>query len=120
MKRFVLALAGTIMSAVVSGGHAADLAAGKAVFEKFNCASCHGADARTSVDPVYPILAGQHADYLRHTLKAYKRGASGSAPTANLRTNPVMSAFAVQLSDEDIENVAAWLAAQSSELSVRQ
>ena len=120
MKRFMLALASAILASVMSVGYAADLAAGKAVFYKFNCASCHGADGRTAVDPLYPILAGQHADYLRHTLKAYQRGAAGSAATANVRTNPVMSALVGQLSDEDIEQVAAWLAAQPSELGVRQ
>jgi cytochrome c553 len=120
MKRFMLVLVGTLLTVLVATSYAADLGAGKAVFDKFNCASCHGADARTAVDPIYPILAGQPADYLRHTLNAYKRGASGSPSTANVRINPVMSAFAMQLSDEDIENVAAWLAAQPSELGVRQ
>jgi cytochrome c553 len=120
MNRFMFALVASTLVAAVSPVHAADLAAGKVVFDKFNCASCHGADARTGVSPTYPILAGQYADYLRHTLTAYKRGASASPPTANVRTNPIMSAFALQLSDEDINNVAAWLAVQPSELRVRQ
>ena len=120
MNRFMLALVAHTLVAAMSTVHAADLAAGKIVFEKFNCASCHGAEGRTALSPAYPVLAGQYADYLRHTLKAYKRGAAGSPPSANVRTNPIMSAFALPLTDEDIKNVAAWLAAQPSELGVRQ
>lgn len=123
MKRRLIAsaacLAGLLLLAAAPA-RSQDLAAGKAVFDKFNCASCHGADARTSVQPEYPILAGQHADYLEHALNAYKRGASGSPATANVRKNPIMGAFATQLSDQDIRNVAAWLAAQPGPLSVRR
>ncbi|MFY3549809.1 c-type cytochrome [Achromobacter insolitus] len=120
MNRYMLALAGATLAMTGVVAQAQDLAAGKAVFDKFNCASCHGADAKTAVDPAYPTLAGQHADYLVHALKAYKRGASGSAATANVRKNPIMGAFATQLSDQDISNVAAWLAAQPSDLGVRK
>ncbi|MBO9354517.1 c-type cytochrome [Bordetella petrii] len=120
MKRYMLTLAGAILAAAGCAAQAQDLAAGKAVFDKFNCASCHGADAKTPVDPSYPILAGQHADYLEQALRSYKRGAAGSPATANVRKNPIMGAFAAQLSDQDIEHVAAWLAAQPSDLGVRQ
>ena len=120
MNRTMLALAGATLAIWGSAASAQDLSAGKAVFEKFNCASCHGADAKTAVDPAYPTLAGQHADYLAHALKAYKRGASGSAATANVRKNPIMGAFATQLSDQDISNVSAWLATLPSDLGVRR
>ena len=119
MNRTMLALAGATLAMAGAAAQAQDLAAGKAVFDKFNCASCHGADAKSAVDPAYPTLAGQHADYLVHALKAYKRGASGSAATANVRKNPIMGAFAAQLSDQDINNVAAWLSSQPSDLGVR-
>lgn len=120
MQRYTLTLAGAILAVAGCAAQAQDLAAGKAVFDKFNCASCHGADAKTSVDPSYPILAGQHADYLEQALKSYKRGAAGAPATANVRKNPIMGAFATQLSDQDIEQVSAWLAAQPSDLGVRR
>lgn len=119
MKRVSSAFVALALAAGARGVHAADLAAGRAVFEKLNCASCHGADAKTSVDPAYPVLAGQHADYLAHALKAYQRGAAG-ATVANSRKNPVMGAFAVQLSAKDIQDVSAWLASLPSDLAVRQ
>ena len=120
MKRYMLTLAGVILASAGGVAQAQDLAAGKAVFDKFNCASCHGADAKTSVDPSYPVLAGEHEDYLIQALKSYKRGAAGMPATANVRKNPIMGAFAAQLSDQDIEHVAAWLAAQPSDLGVRK
>ena len=40
-----------------AAAQAQDLAAGKAVFDKFNCAFRHGADAKTAVDPAHPTLA---------------------------------------------------------------
>ncbi len=36
-----------------------------------NCASCHGADFNSPIDPSYPKLAGQHADYLQVAVHAY-------------------------------------------------
>ena len=119
MKRQSLAFVALALTLAASSTQAADLAAGRAVFEKLNCASCHGADAKTSVDPAYPVLAGQHADYLAHALKAYQRGAAGGT-AANSRKNPIMGAFAVQLSSKDIQDVSAWLSSLPSDLGVRQ
>lgn len=119
MKKLTLALAGAALFALGSGAFAADLAAGKAAYEKFNCASCHGADAKSPAMPAYPILAGQHADYLAHALKAYKRGAAGAPATANIRKNAIMGAMVAPLSDTDIQNITAWLASQPSPLATR-
>lgn len=43
-----------------------------ALLTKGACASCHGADYNKPIDPSYPKIAGQHADYLYVALKAYK------------------------------------------------
>lgn len=120
MKKLSLALAASAMFAFASGAFAADLAAGKAAFDKYTCASCHGADGKTSVMPSYPVLAGQHADYLRHALGAYKRGAAGAPATANIRKNAIMGAMVAQLSPADISNIAAWLSSLPSPLAVRK
>ena len=72
MKK-ILALAVVSLSAVVSFNAAAEskIDAGKAAVAKFNCASCHGADFHTPIDPAYPKLAGQHKDYLKHAMVSY-------------------------------------------------
>ncbi len=93
--------------------------AGRAVFERHNCASCHGTDAKTSIDPSYPQLAGQAEDYLRHALRAYRRGQAGMPARANIRKNPVMGAFAVQMSEQEISDVAAYLASLPGNLKTR-
>ena len=84
---------------------AADVQAGKAAAAKYNCASCHGADYNSPIDPTYPRLAGQHADYLEHALLAYQRGTS----TANGRSNAIMAGMAKALSRDEIRNIAAYL-----------
>ena len=66
------------------------------------CASCHGAEGN-SVVPANPRLAGQHATYLANALRDYKSGR---------RTNPVMAAMVAALSEQDIEDIAAYYAAQ--------
>jgi len=120
MKLLKLAFCGVVVILGSGLAQAADLAAGKATWEKINCASCHGADAKSPIMPAYPILAGQHADFLAHALKAYQRGASGAPASANVRKNAVMGAFAMQLSMQDIQNVTAWLASQPGPLAVRK
>ena len=81
---------------------AGDIEAGKKKVAEV-CAACHGPDGNKPLMPDYPILAGQHADYLAATLKKYKNGK---------RANPIMMGMAATLSDEDILNVAAYFAAQ--------
>jgi len=102
-KNILLALivAMCSLSAYASG----DIEAGKAVAEKNNCASCHGKDFSSPIDPTYPKLAGQHADYIAEALKAYQRGTAGP----NGRGNAIMGAQAKVLSATDIQNVAAYL-----------
>jgi cytochrome c553 len=71
------------------------------------CAACHGPDGKKPTGPEFPILAGQHVDYLRQALHDYKSGK---------RNNPIMKGFAATLSNQDIENVTAWFASQPSNL----
>lgn len=95
---------------------AADIAAGKALVEKYNCASCHGKDYNSPIDPSYPKLAGQHEDYLRHALVAYRRGDTAM----NGRNNAIMGAQAKPLTDKDIQNIAAYFHSLPGTLVVRK
>jgi cytochrome c553 len=120
MRRYIVSLVATILGLSTGASSAGDLSVGQAVYKKYNCASCHGADAKTALSAQYPILAGQHEDYLVHALHAYKRGQSGAPDTANVRKNPIMGSVVMMLSDDDIAYVAAWLAHLPSDLGVRQ
>ena len=64
------------------------------------CTACHGPDGRGTA-PNYPVLAGQHAEYLAHALTQYRSGE---------RKNAIMAGFATNLSDDDIADLAAWFA----------
>jgi len=104
MKKSTLFVLGALLSGL-AGSSAAAIATGdiKAGQEKSAmCASCHGADGN-STDPQFPRLAGQHASYLVRALMDYRSGA---------RKNPIMAGFASGLSDEDMENLAAYYSSQ--------
>lgn len=75
------------------------------------CQDCHGVDGK-SVDPAYPNLAGQHESYLIKALADYRSGA---------RDNAIMNSFAAKLSNQDIEDLAAWYASQKGleDLSIK-
>ena len=75
------------------------------------CQACHGTDGK-SVDPTYPNLAGQHESYLVKALGDYRAGR---------RTNPIMSPMAINLSDQDILDLAAWYSSQDGlkDLSIK-
>lgn len=72
-----------------------------------SCADCHGADGNSPIDPSYPKLGGQYADYLAHALKAYRSGD---------RQHALMTAQASGLSDQDIADLAAYFASRESQL----
>lgn len=106
MKKYFALTIVTLCSAVSLNAYArGNVEAGKAAAQKYNCAACHGADYNTPIDPSYPKIAGQHADYLAHALVAYKRGADGP----NGRGNAIMSAQAKPLSQKDIQDISAYL-----------
>ncbi len=79
---------------------AGDAAAGKS--KSASCGACHGPDGN-STNPTWPKLAGQHAAYVVKQLKAFKSGE---------RKDPLMSPMAAGLSEKDMQDVAAYYAAQ--------
>ena len=117
MKKLIIALAlGAVSASVATFAAAADVKRGEELAKKYNCASCHGADYNKPIDPSYPKLAGQHADYLAHALVAYKRGGD----KANGRSNPIMAGQVQPLSNQDMVDIGAYLASLPSQLVVRK
>lgn len=80
---------------------AADIEAGKS--KSAVCAACHGADGNSS-NPIWPTLAGQHANYTYKQLKDFKDGR---------RVNPTMTGMVAALTDEDMKNLAAYYESQT-------
>jgi len=69
----------------------------------YTCLGCHGIEGYRNAYPSYrvPKLGGQKAGYLVIALKGYRDGT---------RAHPTMQAHATSLSDQEIEDVAAYLA----------
>ncbi len=98
-----LLIAGVLLSGSALSGSA--LAAGSAESGKVKsvtCSACHGMDGN-SLNPEWPSIAGQHESYLINSLNSFKSGA---------RQNVLMTGMAMPLSDEDINDLAAYFAAQ--------
>ncbi len=102
-KKIAMSAALLLACGAAAGG---DAEAGRAKSE--TCAACHG-ETGNGDNPAYPKLAGQYASYLSRALMDYRSGA---------RKNAIMAGFAAPLSDDDIENLAAFYASQAGDLQV--
>jgi cytochrome c553 len=100
MKRILTAVTAMIVAslgAAATAEAAGNVEAGKA--KAAACVGCHGANGQGV--PPNPALKGKTEDELVETMKDYKSGK---------RNNAVMKAFAAQLNDQDIQNLAAYYA----------
>ena len=79
---------------------AADVAAGEQ--KAATCAGCHGPKG-ISNNVQWPNLAAQQSAYTVNQLKAFKSGS---------RVNPMMQPMAANLTDDDINNLAAYFSSQ--------
>jgi len=79
----------------------ADATAGKAIAAS-KCISCHGLDGKSN-GPDIPNLGGQKLAYLQLALNDYRRG---------VRHHAALQKMATELSEADLNNVAAYYAAQ--------
>ncbi len=119
MKLFVISLSSVVLSATLALTAATsfaagptpapsaaapkakpDLAKGEASFA--SCVACHAADGNSGT-PVNPKLAQQHPEYLIKQLQEFKSGK---------RANAIMMGMAASLTDDDMRNVAFWLASK--------
>ncbi|MDX1487126.1 MAG: c-type cytochrome [Acidiferrobacterales bacterium] len=105
MKNVVgLAVTASMLACTVAYA-AGDTAAGEA--KSAACAACHGPDGN-SVNPEWPKLAGQHPAYLVEQLRAFKAGH---------RQNATMAPMAKNLSEQDMQDLAAYFASQPLKLT---
>lgn len=81
-----------------------------------NCASCHGANFSKPIDPSYPKLAGQYADYLYVALKAYQ---TDKNPLVG-RNNPIMMGMARPYTHAQLKMIAGYLSSLPGEIKTVQ
>lgn len=72
----------------------------------FTCMGCHGVASYTNVYPTYhvPKIGGQHAQYIVAALQGYKSGQ---------RSHGTMQAQVSNLSEQDMEDIAAYFASRT-------
>lgn len=87
----------------------------QALLDKGACVSCHGANFSKPIDPSYPKIAGQHADYLYVALKSY------TVENNNVvgRANPIMGGIAKQFTLAELRQMANYLATVEGELATK-
>ena len=84
----------------------------QALLAKANCSSCHGSNFSKPIDPSYPKLAGQHADYLLVALKSYKTENNAKVG----RGNAIMASMAKQYTNAELKVLAGYLSSLNGEL----
>lgn len=82
------------------------------LLKRGNCASCHGENYTKAIDPSYPKLAGQHADYLFVALKSYQT--EGQQVVG--RNNAIMAAIAKQYTTAELRQIANYLGSLPGEM----
>lgn len=94
ISRITLCLSILLLGTSVHAAGDAAAGSGKAVL----CAACHGAEGISSND-IWPNLKAQKYGYLVKQIKAFRDGS---------RLDPSMQPMVANLTDEDIENLAAY------------
>ena len=87
-------------------------AAVDALLKKGGCVACHGENFAKPIDPSYPKIAGQHADYLYVALKAYK---TEKNPMIG-RSNGVMAGMAKQFSNNELKEISKYIGSLDGDL----
>ncbi|OEG75695.1 cytochrome C [Shewanella colwelliana] len=107
MKKLAIALSilATLSTPALAAG---DAEAGKT--KAIVCSACHGVDGNSMID-MYPKLAGQQVTYLNKQLHDLRQAAHTGGKEG--RNDPMMSAMAAALSDQDIEDLSAYFNAQT-------
>ena len=85
------------------------------LLQKAACASCHGANFAKPIDPSYPKIAGQYADYMFVALKAYK---TDNNPAVG-RNNGIMGAIAKQFNNNELKALAGYVSSLEGDLNVK-
>lgn len=82
------------------------------LLNKGGCVACHGDNFNKPIDPSYPKVAGQPADYLFVALKSYK--VEGNATWG--RANGIMGGVAKQFSNAELKELASYVASLPAEV----
>jgi cytochrome c553 len=99
----------------MQGNRSAENQLGKDIFlhsdtdnKRYACVNCHGPHGK-GIDPkvsAFPVIGGQHKDYLRRQLINFREGDRTNSP------NGIMNQVASSLSDTEIESLVEYISEQ--------
>ena len=109
MKRSMLI--GAVLTSLALAAAAPAYANGDAAegrVKAITCMGCHGIPGYHNAYPNYPVprVGGQHPEYIVIALKAYKAGQRG---------HKTMQAQAASLSEQDMQDIAAYFASAGNQ-----
>ena len=84
------------------------------LLKKGACVSCHGDNFAKPIDPSYPKIAGQHADYLYVALKSYKIEKNAVVG----RNNAIMGGISKQFTNAELKALAGYVGSLDGDLHV--
>jgi cytochrome c len=93
----------TLITAAIVAAPAIAAPDGATLFQEKTCWSCHGKDAKKTLTPAFPRLAGQNAVYAEQQMKDIKSGARNNGQTA------AMKGVMELVNDEEIKALADYL-----------
>lgn len=107
MKKLAIALSilATLSTPALAAG---DAEAGKN--KSMLCSACHGVDGNSMID-MYPKIAGQQESYLNKQLHDLRQAARTGGKEG--RNDPLMTPMSAALSDQDIDDLAAYFSSQT-------
>ena len=82
------------------------------LLQKGACVSCHGENFAKPIDPSYPQIAGQYADYLYVALRQYKDGSGAYFG----RSNAIMAGIAKQFTNAELKALAGYVGSLDTNL----
>ena len=85
------------------------------LYQLKGCNACHGLDAKTPSQPLYPKLAGQNQEYIIAQLRDFKSGARHNGLSVVMR-----GALSPIKNDDEIKTIAEWLASLTIEVDITE
>jgi len=113
MNKFLLSC---LLFSLSWGAWAGDIKNGRRLVELNNCASCHGANLNQPIAAEYPKIAGQHRDYLFHSLLSYQIKDNARVG----RNNGVMVGQMAKFTRQELDDMAAYIASLPGDLVIKR